>query len=109
MRKRSSIMPIEFGRLQDAQFYIEQDGELKPLGSLNEVELTTIEEDNTDNVQMRYLDTKPFSTSFTIDDKSVEEIWKYVVFGGDRGRYNGYVLHRDGYLSPENAWMVEET
>lgn len=34
-------MPIKFGKIEDAQFFIEQDGEYQPLGHISEIELTT--------------------------------------------------------------------
>ena len=97
-------MSIRFGKLQDGHFYFERDGELESVGYVDAIEIIS-DEDDAEDEKMKYLDSRTFYTSFTIDDKSVEEIWKYVVFGGDRGRYNGYVLHRDGYLSPKNAWI----
>ena len=34
-------MPIKWGKIENAQFYVEQDGEYKPLGHISEAELTS--------------------------------------------------------------------
>ena len=34
-------MPIKFGEIDNAQLYVMQDGEYKPLGHISEVELTS--------------------------------------------------------------------
>ena len=33
-------MPIEFGKIENAQFFVKDNGEYKPLGHISEVELT---------------------------------------------------------------------
>ena len=105
-------MPIEFGKIQDAKFFVGKDGEFVNIGHLRECELSEESEQNENSkgydAETAYLGSQEFSCSFTLDQKSEERLIKYVVYGGDRGRYNGYVLHRDGYLDPKNAWIKGE-
>lgn len=82
-------------------YYETPDGRVGKLGHVEEIELTA------ESVEEDYLD-KTFSSetmefSAVIEDK--EQFIRNVVYGGDRGRYNGYVLARDGYLNGENAWL----
>ncbi len=51
-------MPIEFGEPQNAQFYIEKDGEFIPLGHISDVELTS----DTDNAEQSELIKRLYST-----------------------------------------------
>ena len=102
-------MPIEFGKIQDAKFFVEKNGEFVNIGYLHECELGEESERNENSkgydAKKAYFGSQEFSCFFTLDQKSEERLIKYGVYGGDRGRYNGYVLHRDGYLSTKNAWM----
>ncbi len=82
--------------------------ELKKLGTVEEIELTTEEENMFEKERYAIWDSSEFSCEFQINPESVKDIRKHIVYGGDRGRYNGYVLRRDGYLSPENAWFGKD-
>ena len=74
--------------------------ELAPLGSIDEVELSAEEIPSG-------IATEDMSFSFELDSESTEKLEKYIIFGGNRGRYNGYRLRNDGYLNQKNAWMEE--
>ena len=85
--------------------YFSIDGkEFGKLGEILEVELTAEKEPEAD-VGKNFYNSKEFSCEFQMSETETENMMKYIVYGGDRGRYNGYVLHRDGYLSPKNAWI----
>lgn len=77
------------------------------LGSITEVKLTS-DEETEEELKKRFLSSGSIEFSGTLDTESTERIAKHIVFGGDRGRYNGYILKRDGYLSPENAWIEDK-
>lgn len=84
------------------------DGEeLCKLGTIDECVLTADSEPEED-IKRRFYSEKDMTMSIDIEAESVTNIEKYIICGGDRGRYNGYRLKRDGYLSPENAWMGEK-
>lgn len=76
------------------------------LDSITEVELTP-DEETEEELKKRFLSSGSIEFSGTLDTESTERIAKHIVFGGDRGRYNGYILKRDGYLSPENGWTED--
>ena len=103
------FMPIKFGKLNDMNFFVEKDGKYVNVGYLNECWIDEESEQTAKSqkydAKMAYLGDKEFSFYFTLDQKSEENLIKYGFYGGDRGRYNGYVLHRDGYLSTKNAWI----
>lgn len=99
-------MPIKFGEIEKAQFFVLQDGEYKPLGNISECDLS-IEPTPEEEVLVKRFSSKDLTMSIDIAADSVVNLEKYIICGGDRGRYNGYRLKRDGYLSPENAWMEE--
>lgn len=79
-----------------AQFY--ENERLDAVGSISDIECIEVDEEEF----MRLYNSKPVELSCTIENQ--DELLK-LAFGGDRGLYNGYVLNRDGYLSPENGWM----
>ena len=82
-------------------FFGTLDGkEIGSLDTISEIELTS---ESTDDRRLTEVLTEEMTFSCQIDD--MEQFEKQVVCGGDRGRYNGYVLQRDGYLSPKNGWM----
>ena len=77
------------------------DGEmLGTLDTISEVELTS--EDNTEDFS-HLKASEEFSCECQIED--MEKFEKHVVYGSDRGRYNGHVLARDGYLNEKNGWI----
>ena len=87
-------------------YYGTADGWQK-LDSITEVELTP-DEETEEELKKRFLSPDSIEFSGTLDTERTERIAKQIVFGGDRGRYNGYILKRDGYLSPENAWIEDK-
>ena len=82
-------------------YYGTPDGRVGKLGHVEEIELTaeSVEEDYLD----KYFSPETMEFSAVIED--TEQFMRNVVYGGDRGRYNGYVLARDGYLNGEKAWL----
>ena len=78
------------------------DGErLRSLDTISEVELTT-EDDKTEDFS--HLEAnEEFSVECRIEN--VDKFEKHVIYGSDRGRYNGHVLARDGYLNEKNGWI----
>ena len=92
--------------LTDVLFSTLDGKEIGRLGHIEECELTA-EPEPDDDVKLRYFSDKGLTMTIPIEAESVKNIEKYIICGGDRGRYNGYRLKRDGYLSPENAWMEE--
>lgn len=60
------------------------------LGSISEAELTSDDEKFLDSTEMT------FEGEFTTDPMRAFL---------PQGLYNGYVLKRDGYLSPKNGWV----
>lgn len=73
------------------------DGEIiGKLGSVNELELTV---DENESYKLFTDKTYEASLEFTCDP--------FRAFL-PQGMYNGYVLKRDGYLSPENGWFGDE-
>jgi hypothetical protein len=95
---------INTGKISDGILFSTTDG--KELGRLDDISEIQLEcpEDYSEK-EKRYL--KGYSQTFecTGDSESFVEFTKQVIFGGNRGRYNAYVLRRDGYLSPENGWL----
>lgn len=79
-------------------------GKLTPLAYIDEGELS-VESEVKDGTLKRYLLSKELTIDCQLSEESVNNIEKYIVCGGDRGKYNGYRLKKDGYLSPENAWL----
>lgn len=89
----------------DSVFYVDVNGEYKPLGHIEEVELTT--EECSDDLKDRYLGSNEMS--FEIPIESIQcgnkNPYRFLASGGDKGRYNGMTLKEDGYLSAENGWI----
>lgn len=86
-------------------FFGSLDGrQLHPFNTIPEIDIVNSSVDPDENT-MKFLNNESISFSLTFEEESVQNIMKHIVYGGDRGRYNGYVLRRDGYLSPDNAWM----
>lgn len=84
-------------------YYMDSDGEYKPLASIDSVDLTLSDEEK--EKFERLWKSETWECDIQIENQ--EEFEKKVVYGGDRGRYNGHILQKDGYLSPENGWMDE--
>jgi len=82
-------------------YYKTENGEFKPLGHLESVDLEVSDEDS--EKFSRIWQSESWECEIQIENP--EEFEKKVVFGGDRGRYNGHKLQKDGYLSPENGWL----
>ena len=82
-------------------YYKNADGEFKPLSSIESVNIEVSDEDL--EKFSRIMKSETWECEVQIENP--EEFEKQVVFGGDKGRYNGHVLHRDGKLTPENGWM----
>ena len=81
-------------------YYKNEDGEYKPLGHIEEISLS--EEEADCDIKDRFLSTEPIELECQIENPTdIEKI----IYGGDKGRYNGHVLQRDGYLNPENGWV----
>lgn len=76
------------------------DGEeLRPLDTISEVELSDDKTEDFSHLKAN----EEFSCEFQIEN--VDKFEKHVVYGSDRGRYNGHVLARDGYLNEKNGWI----
>ncbi len=82
-------------------YFSTPDGRVGKLGHVEEIELTaeSVDEDGLDNY------FSPESMEFNAVIEDTEQFIRNVVYGGNRGLYNGYVLARDGYLNGENAWL----
>lgn len=83
-------------------YFMDLDGKYKPVGHVEEVELTC---DGDPEEYSRLLKSETMEFTATIENP--EEFEKHIVYGGDKGRYNGHVLHRDGYLSQKNGSIDE--
>ena len=81
-------------------YFMDENGEYKPVGHIEEGELLSA---NDNDVENSFLSTDPIEITCQIENPT--DIEKHIVYGGDKGRYNGHVLQRDGYLSPENGWV----
>lgn len=82
-------------------YFAMADGDFKPIGHVEEIDLT-VESEESEELS-RFMSQEPIE--ITVEIENPEEIEKHIVYGGDRGRYNGHVLHRDGYLNGENGWL----
>lgn len=88
-------------RVMENVYFATADGDFKPIGHVEEIDLT-VESEESEELS-RFMSQEPIEIAAEIEIS--EEFMKHVVYGGDRGRYNGHVLHRDGYLSGENGWL----
>ena len=79
---------------------MDENGEYKPVGHIEECELLSADDND---VKDSFLSTEPIGITCQIENPTDFE--KHIVYGGDKGRYNGHVLQRDGYLSPDNGWV----
>ena len=80
-------------------YFATADG--KPIGHVEEIDLT-VESEESEELS-RFMSQEPIE--FAAEIAIPEEFMKHVVYGGDKGLYNGYVLKRDGYLNGENGWL----
>lgn len=81
--------------MADEVYFGDADGNIiGKLGSISEVELT-VDDD---------CGEKMFSepTEMTFEGKFTADPFRAFL---PQGLYNGYVLKRDGYLSPKNGWI----
>lgn len=80
-------------------FCVEVDGKFVPLGHIDEMELTSVEEKD-----IRALgQTESFECKLEIEgNKNPNRLF---MSGFNKGYYNGLTLKEDGYLSPENGWV----
>lgn len=87
--------------------FMDENGEYKPVGHIEEGELLSAKDNDVENSFLRtdpsFLSTDPIEITCQIENPT--DIEKHIVYGGNKGRYNGHVLQRDGYLSPENGWV----
>ncbi len=80
------------------EVYFKVDGEYKAVGHIEDRELSTEDAD----IKDRFLSTEPIELDCQIENPTdIEKI----ICGFDKGLYNGRVLRRDGYLSPQNGWL----
>lgn len=78
--------------MTDELYFGDADGNIiGKLGSISEVELTSDDE-------KMLLD----STEMTFEGEFTADPFRAFL---PQGLYNGYVLKRDGYLSPKNGWV----
>ena len=82
-------------------YFATADGDYKSIGHIEEMDLT-VESEESEELS-RFMSQEPIE--ITVEIENPEDIEKHIVYGGDRGRYNGHVLHRDGYLNGENGWL----
>lgn len=75
---------------------------LGTIGEIKDIDLTP-EESGIDD--MFKGGSESFECEIEIKAKGGLDPFKYLMSGGDKGRYNGMVLKEDGYLSPENGWI----
>lgn len=76
-------MPIKFGEIKNAEFFVENNGEYKPLNHISEVELT-IEPVNPTPEQKYYSYFSPESIEFTAKITSnLEALVIYLKTGND--------------------------
>lgn len=84
-------------------FFGTMDGEvLGELDTISEIELTA---ESTEEDEMGFISRGTEEMTFECQIDDWEQFEKHVVYGGNKGRYNGHILKKDGYLSPENAWI----
>lgn len=88
-------------RVMEYVYFATADGDFKPIGHIEEIDLK-VESEESEELS-RFMSQEPIE--FAAEIENPEEIVKHVVFGGDKGLYNGYVLKRDGYLNGENGWL----
>lgn len=80
--------------MADEIYFGDADGNIiGKLGSISEVELTS---DDCDEKMLLGSTEMTFEGEFTADPMRAFL---------PQGLYNGYVLKRDGYLSPKNGWI----
>ena len=80
--------------MTDELYFGDADGNIiGKLGSISEVELTS---DDCDEKMLLDSTEMTFEGEFTTDPMRAFL---------PQGLYNGYVLKRDGYLSPKNGWI----
>jgi len=80
--------------MADELYFGDADGNIiGKLGSISEVELTSDDYDDK---------TLLGSTEMTFEGRFTADPTRAFL---PQGLYNGYVLKRDGYLSPKNGWI----
>lgn len=94
------VLHIVEGRVMGNVYIETEDGRIEKLGEIECVDITPVEE-----LKYYYASLKSESMSFECQIENFDEFEKQVVYGGNRGLYNGHVLARDGYLNGENAWL----
>lgn len=62
-------MPIKWGKIENAQFYIEQDGEYKPIGHVSESDFQIGYEDDSEEHELWECYLSPKSLELTVQLK----------------------------------------
>lgn len=89
----------------DIVFYSDDGQEVLRIDNVAPCNLNYEPPSDEDKIRARFYKDTEMSFEAKFDEPSLENFNKYVIYGGDRGRYNGWILKRDGYLSPENGWI----
>ena len=84
--------------MDDLIFATVDGKEIGKLETISELELTVEESD-----AERFFDKTPIEIQGKWE--SGTDIMRFIL---PQGLYNGYVLKRDGYLSPQNGWISNE-
>lgn len=106
MKSAISVMLLNtIGHGMNDLYYKTENGEYKPLSSIESVNLTVSDEDLEKFSRIWHSETWECGVQI----ENPEEFEKKIIFGGDRGRYNGHILKKDGYLSERNGWIDEDT
>lgn len=74
-------MPIKFGEIDNAQFFVMQDGEYKPLGHISEVVLTA-EPDTESEECKRYFSASPIEFTFK-STVNMKALYIFFITGND--------------------------
>lgn len=79
--------------------------ELRPLGEVGEIELTS-EESGIDDIK-RFSEGRSDSFECEVKLEKVGKLdpWRFLASGCDQGTYNSMTLKEDGCLNPENGWI----
>ena len=69
-------MPIKFGEIENAQLFVEDNGEYKPLGYISEVELTAEEDAKCSERFAHYFSSAPIE----LTGKTTSNLRAFIIF-----------------------------